>query len=119
MLNQNRGANAGAAVVAERTTPDTRDATSGLVNRHPPVGLHRCGGRHRATVQGPLQEFATAEAMVIPRGQRLLIHSAKALMSEPAAAFIAPSHTAPELIDEGFVFGVADVGLTSSRACRI
>ena len=45
MLNQDCGANAGAAVVAEPTTPYTRDVTSGLVNRHPPVGLHRCSKR--------------------------------------------------------------------------
>ena len=45
MLNQDLGANAGAGVVAKSTTPDSRDSTSGLVNRHPAVGLHRCGGR--------------------------------------------------------------------------
>ena len=119
MLSQDLGANAGAGVFAEAPHQKLEMRQAGLLTAILLLGSIAVAGGNRATVQGPLQEFATAEAMVIPRGQRLLIHSAKALMSEPAAAFIAPSHTAPELIDEGFVFGVADVGLTSSRACRI
>ena len=55
MLNKDRGGNAGAAVVVEPTTPDAQDATSGLVNRHPPVGLHRRGERQPVHSQGAVR----------------------------------------------------------------
>ena len=55
MLNQDHGANAGAAVFAEPTTPDTRDAKSGLVNNHPPFELYRCGGQQAGNSPGAVR----------------------------------------------------------------
>ena len=85
------------------------------------LGFIAAASGNRSTAKGPSEEFATSEAMlVMPKGQRSWIHSSKALMSEPATAFSsAPSLTAPELINEGLVFGLGDVGLTSRRASRI